>query len=245
MEYKKQIVAFDAAKIINFSLVIFLLSLTVFSVLNIFVFGFNPPISGNYFVDVIIIVGLGFALIILHELIHALGFIIFGKAKPKDIKFGIVPKHGMVYCTCNKPMRARAYLLSLIFPVILTGIIPLILVSIWGNLFWIFLFAILVSGGAGDFAMLNEIKKYPKDQLIMDHPKALAFYLVYKKGNEPQDFEEATFEQEQKLLDQMKTSPFEGENKKKNLGLKIMKILLFLALSVIILAIVGVILILS
>lgn len=245
MEYKKQIVAFDAAKIINLSLVVFLLSLTIFSVLNIFVFGFSPPITGKYFIDVIVIIALGFALVIIHEIIHALGFVIFGKAKFNQIKFGIVPKHGMVYCTCKKPMTAQAYILALTFPVVLTGVIPIILVSIWGNLFWVFLFAILVSGGAGDLIMLNAVRKLPKHQLILDHPKAPAFYLVYQKGNEPEGFEEATPEQEQILLDEMKTSPFEGNNKKKNLGLKIMKVLLFLALSVIILAIVGVILILS
>ncbi|HHU43273.1 MAG: DUF3267 domain-containing protein [Bacillota bacterium] len=245
MEYKKQIVAFDAANIINLSLVMFLLSYTLFSILNIFVFDFRSAVTGKFFIDLIVVIALGFLFVIVHELLHALGFIIFGKAKPSDIKFGVVPKHGMVYCSCKKPMPKKAYMLALIFPVILTGLIPIIFVTIWGNLIWIFLFAVMVSGGAGDLMMFKSLTKYDKDQLIMDHPNAPAYYLLYPKGQEPEGFVEATPEQEQFLIEQMKTSPFEGENKKKNLALKILKILFFLAASVIVLTVVGVILFLS
>lgn len=243
MNYKKQLIKFDTAKIINLSLLMFLIPLIISSLLNILVFGSNKT-TGIWYVDFIIYVISGVMLIVLHELLHALGFIVFGKASTKEVKFGVAPKQGMVFCTCSKPMPAKAYLLALVIPVIVTGIIPLIIVTIVGNFFWIVLFSIMVSGGAGDLVMLNRVRKHNKEQLIMDHPKAPAYYLVYEQGKEPADFVEATEEMEKQIEEEMNTSPFEGENSKKSVGLKVLKILLFLSLSCIVLGIIGILLLL-
>lgn len=143
-------------------------------------------------------------LIILHEGIHALSALLFAKAKPKDVEFGAIWAQLMFYCHIKKPMTARAYRAVLIMPIIFTGIIPLIIVTVFASPYLIVLFALMVAGGAGDVVMFAETFKYSPNQLIEDHPKAPAYYLVFEEGAElPEDFVEVTEEQEQELLDKM------------------------------------------
>ncbi len=240
MEHKKQLVKFNLKKIIVVSFFMFLIPLIISVILKITLFKRNYGSTNIWYLDIIIYVVSIFLLIIIHELIHALGFMLFGKVKKEDIKFGVAPKQGMVFCTCNKPITAKAYILIIVLPVIITGIVPLIIVTIWGNIFWLIIFAIMVSGGAGDIIMLREVMKLDKNQLVLDHPQAPAFYILYEKGKEPDNFVETTVEQEQQLLDDMKKSPFEGSN----LGIKVLLILLFLSISVIVMGIIGFILLL-
>jgi hypothetical protein len=241
MEYKKQLVVFDSAKIINFSLILLLISLAVCLPINLIFFK-NPPITGNIFFELLIIMALLIALTGIHELLHAAGFIIFGKASIKEVRFGMAPKQGMLYCACAKPMSARAYAMALIAPVIITGFIPLIIATFLGNFVWVLLFASLVSGGAGDIIMFGSVIKLPPKQLISDHPEAPAYYLMYKEGEQPADFAEVTEEVEQQIRQQAKKSPFEGENKNKSLAQKLFRIILFLAGGASVMAIIGVVL---
>ncbi|HHT83726.1 MAG: DUF3267 domain-containing protein [Christensenellales bacterium] len=243
MEISKQLVKFDTVKIINFSLILFLVPLVLGLALNIFVFDAPKPATGVYYLDAVIIVFVCVALIFMHEGLHALGFMLFGKAKPKDIKFGLAPKQGMLYCACSKPMTASSYMGALILPVLVTGIIPFVIVTVLGNFMWVILFSVMISGGAGDFVMFDSVRKLKPSQLIMDHPKAPAYYLIYEKGREPKDFTEVTQEQEREIEEQMKVSPFSGKNAKKSWAMKLFKVLLFLSLSVIALAIIGILLI--
>lgn len=242
MNYKKQIVKFDTAKMINLSLVMFILPMIGGILLNILVFGGGKPVTGKLYIDTILVVILTVVFVIVHELIHAIGFIIFGKAKKGEVSFGILPKQGMVYCSCNKPMEAKNYLLALIFPIIITGIIPFIFVVIYANFIWVFMFAVLISGGAGDLIMFNEVRKRDAKQLIIDHPKAPAYYLVYESGKEPEDFVEATQEMEEEMAKEVTTSPFKGKNSKKSLGYKIIKIIIFLGISFLVLLVIGLVL---
>lgn len=241
MEYKKQLVVFDTAKIINFSLILFLAALAVCLPLNLIFFD-TAPITGSFFIEILIVMLLLIVLSAVHELLHAAGFILFGGASLKEVRFGMVPKHGMLFCHCSKPMKAGAYVGALILPVMITGFLPLIIVTFLGNYLWVVLFAALVSGGAGDLFMLMSVIRQPKGQLIADHPDAPAYYLVYKDGEQPSDFVEATEEMEQNIKAEMKKSPFEGENKNKSIAEKIVKIFLFLAGSLAIMAIIGVVL---
>lgn len=240
MKYKKQLVTFDIKKIISISLFMFILPMAFAVLLKATVFKSSYGSTKLWYLDLIIYVVSILLLIVAHELIHALGFKIFGKAKHKEIKFGIAPKQGMVFCTCSKPITAKAYLLTLILPIIITGVIPLIIVTIWGNIFWIIIFSFMISGGAGDIIMLKEVVKLDKKQLVLDHPKAPAFYLLYEEGKEPENFIESNAEQEKHLLEDMNKSPFEN----KSMGIKILLILLFLSISVIVLGLIGILLML-
>lgn len=111
-----------------------------------------------------------FILIIAHELLHAFGFIVFGKASYKDIKFGIIMRYFMPYAHCKVPMKNKDFKKALLLPVVVTGIIPFIIGIMFGYGLLTFVSVGLVVGGAGDIMIYQLIKNLPDDIMIQDHP---------------------------------------------------------------------------
>ena len=75
--------------------------------------------------------------------------------------------------------------------------------------------------------------KVDRKALIMDHPTALAYYLVYPEDALPEGFTEATEEDEAEALKNSVGQPYYSEKaKKKSILLKCLGILAFLALYV-------------
>lgn len=200
---KRQLKTFNLKKINLLSVAMALVSFAAAIPLNLLVFG-STEIGSEWLWSMLAMFVGYIILIIIHEAIHGLSALIFAGAKPKDIEFGAIWQQMMFYCHVKKPMTARAYRAVLIMPLIFTGILPLIAVTIWGNPPLILFFGLSVSGAAGDVAMFWETLKYKPKQLIEDHPKAPAYYLVFEEGEElPADFVEVTDEQEQQLADMM------------------------------------------
>lgn len=77
----------------------------------------------------------------------------------------------------------------------------------------------------GDLAMLWNTRKETKNAMIRDHEDRMAFYAVYKEGEEPEGFTETTEEEEQKTLSAVDKKGAES------MGVKIVLIALFLALT--------------
>ncbi|WP_293904833.1 DUF3267 domain-containing protein [Sphingobacterium sp. UBA5670] len=69
-----------------------------------------------------------------HELIHGVVFAIFAKNGFKSIKFGVVWKMLTPYAHCKEPLPVRAYILGVIMPFILLGLLPGIYAIFSGNL---------------------------------------------------------------------------------------------------------------
>ncbi|WP_010170165.1 DUF3267 domain-containing protein [Bacillus coahuilensis] len=111
--------------------------------------------------------------IILHELIHAIGFIVFGKAKLSEVKFGFMLKHLTPYAHCKVPITVKSYKIALLLPVIVTGIIPLIWSLAIGNVLLISISVFLIAGGIGDWIVFRKIYKFPNEALLEDHPDAI------------------------------------------------------------------------
>jgi hypothetical protein len=227
MNYKKQLKTFNLKTIMITSFVMFIVPFVVFAIINLALK--NPLLlTGKVYLDVIISIVMLAGLLVCHELLHAFGAIVFGKLSLKDIKFGINLKQAMLYCHIKKPMRVNAYRVAILLPVIITGIIPLIISAIFGNLFLVTVFSFMVSGGAADIIMFFSLAQVDKNTLVEDHAKAPAYYLLYEQGCEPKDFVECTKEMEDEVVSSMQQSvAFSGKN-----TLKILLIAIFCALVV-------------
>ncbi|MBO7156653.1 MAG: DUF3267 domain-containing protein, partial [Clostridia bacterium] len=88
---------------------------------------------------------------------------------------------------------------SLLMPLIITGILPWIIVTVFLNPVYSILFATLISGAGGDVSMLLELKKHTKAVMIKDHPFAPAFYALYKEEEFPAGLKEPTENDENEL----------------------------------------------
>lgn len=241
MNYKKQLHRFDSSKINNLSLYIFLIAFLISMLLNFLVAKRPLLITSKVYTDIILIIAIFIVGLAMHEGLHAVAALLFGKCGREDIKFGVNLMQGMLYCHIEKPITAKSYKIMLLIPAIVTGLIPLIIVTFLGNIFLIIVFCMLLCGGAADFIMFARLQKLDNSTLIMDHPLAPAFYALYDRASIPSDFVEVTLEEEEKLLKDMNANPLVSTDGKKNGMLKTLAILIFLSLAVLIIFIIGIV----
>lgn len=228
MNYKKQLVRFKIDKITELSLLLFVVSFIVSTAINLLALKRPLLITNKVYFDIMIVVGIYLLGLPVHEILHALGAIIFAGKKKSEISFGMHLKQMMLYCHINTPMKNSAYRGLLLLPVIVTGIIPLIISTFLGNIFLTLVFSLLVSGGAGDFIMFKSLLKHDKNSLILDHAEAPAYYLIYPENELPADFSEVTEDEESSLKEEMNTP----QKSSRSNTLKIFAILIFFVLAV-------------
>lgn len=116
--------------------------------------------------------------VVLHEMLHAFGFIYFGKVNRKQIQFGFNWKAVSAYAHCKEPVTAMIYRKAVILPGIILGLIPCLL-GIALNFFWgsFYGFIMLVAAG-GDLAILIAIRSVPSDTKVLDHPTKAGCYIL-------------------------------------------------------------------
>ena len=119
-------------------------------------------------------------LIILHEFFHLLGFWVYGKVPWKSMDYGVNLSLGVAYATTTVPIPNKAMKKALLLPFWVTGVIPMLLGYIDHSLTLVILGAWLIAGAAGDIAMYKELKKFPNDILIKDHPTEPKLYIIKK-----------------------------------------------------------------
>ncbi len=135
------------------------------------VFGFN---GRNYLLGFIAFV----VLIVAHEAVHAIGWILFAGVPSQKIRFGIAWKTLSPYAHSTVAMRAGGYRIGVILPLIITGIIPAIIGTVT-NAPWLTVSgAILVSGAVGDLMVLRVIRQIPSNAMVIDHPQNAGCYVI-------------------------------------------------------------------
>ena len=116
-------------------------------------------------------------LIILHEVFHLIGFMVFGGASYKELDYGVNLKLGVAYATTNKPLSNAAMKKALLLPLWTTGIVPTIAGFYVNSTVLLLAGAFLIAGAVGDIAMYKELRKYPKNALIQDDPQLPKLYV--------------------------------------------------------------------
>ncbi|TWT00614.1 DUF3267 domain-containing protein [Planomicrobium sp. CPCC 101079] len=119
-------------------------------------------------------------LIVLHELFHLIGFVLFGKVAISSLNYGVDLKLGIAYATSSMPVQNKAMRKVLLLPFWTTAVLPTV-AGFWvENQIMVLLGAMLAAGALGDFWMYRELLKEPKDAWILDDP-ALPRLNVYEK----------------------------------------------------------------
>jgi hypothetical protein len=116
--------------------------------------------------------------VILHELIHAISWIIFGQKSLSAVKFGFEWRTLTPYAHLKEPVEVNIYRLSGFLPGFLLGILPYILSLILGssNLFWFSLFH--TSAAGGDWLILWLIRNVKPGRQVEDHPTRAGCYVL-------------------------------------------------------------------
>ncbi|GHT74729.1 hypothetical protein AGMMS50262_08320 [Bacteroidia bacterium] len=121
--------------------------------------------------------------IIAHELIHGIFWAQYAKNGFKSIKFGILLKMLTPYCHCKEALKVKHYIIGAVMPAIILGIIPSIIAICIGNIGLLAFGIIFTMAAAGDFLIINLLRKENKEDWVQDHPSEAGCY-IYRKNNE-------------------------------------------------------------
>ena len=121
--------------------------------------------------------------IVVHELLHALGWICFGRADPSAIQFGGIWKALTPYAHCKVPLPAGAYRAGTFLPGLLMGIVPGLLGVLFGNFFLVAVGFLFTFTAGGDYLVLWLLRAVSPQTLVEDHPSKMGAY-VFELGPE-------------------------------------------------------------
>jgi len=114
----------------------------------------------------------------LHEILHAIGFLIFGKLTIKQVQIGIKWKYLTPFAHCMVPLKASVYRIALLLPAIILGIVPSLIAIITGKS-WLLIYGTLFTILAGgDFLVFWIIRKVSSDKLVQDHPERCGCFII-------------------------------------------------------------------
>ena len=102
----------------------------------------------------------------------------------KSIKFGILWKTLTPYCHCKEPLKTKQYIVALLAPLLILGIIPAVISLMIGNLFLLILGIIFSATAAGDIMIYLLIRKENPEDYVQDHPSEAGYYIFRKKESE-------------------------------------------------------------
>lgn len=145
----------------------------------------NPEIITNMFSSydlkhTFLILILMFLYFILHEILHAVGYVLYG-ANFKKITFGIEAEKGVFYCLCKEEISRKNILNSCMFPLIYIGIVTYIIGLIFQFPTLVLLSIANISGAAGDIMYFMFISKLDKSIKFTELDDAVSFAIISEK----------------------------------------------------------------
>jgi hypothetical protein len=160
---------------------VFLLTLPVWLLSSgyyVFVYGFSAYVSGivevlNYKIFIFLVLG-----IIVHELLHALTWMVLQKEGFANIKFGFNWQALTPYTHYTKEMQVWKYRLGGIMPGLVMGIAPVIISYVLQNASINFIVFLFVWAATGDIISLWMIRKLKGSQKVKDHPDELGVIVM-------------------------------------------------------------------
>ena len=132
-----------------------------------------------------LIVSLGVIVsIIVHELLHGTGWSLFTKDHFKSIAFGVVWEALMPYCTCREPLKKGQYIVGLVLPCIVLGVVPCIIACFIGSGILLGYGALMIVCAGGDLLVFTLILKLKVkgELLFLDHPTDVGLVAFVKDG---------------------------------------------------------------
>ena len=123
----------------------------------------------GYFVGLILLT----AFIVGHELIHGAVFACFAKDGFRSVAFGVIWSMLTPYCTCRESLKRKHYMLAILAPTVVLGILPAAVALTVGSKWILYLGVLMILGGGGDIMCAIKLATYRtkgKECLFFDHP---------------------------------------------------------------------------
>lgn len=118
--------------------------------------------------------------LMLHEVLHGIGFSIFKSVDRKNVVYGMALEKGVFYCMCKQKISKRVIFTALLFPLVIIGIITLIIGCVLNNYLLMLLSILNIMGSIGDIMMCIYFIKCPKDVMYLDLDDCTSFTVLSK-----------------------------------------------------------------
>jgi len=116
--------------------------------------------------------------IFIHETIHVLAWMIFGKKSLKVFYIGFQWKSLAPYAHCKEPMDILPYRIGSIAPGLLLGILPWIVSLFTGDILLFIYGWLYTTAAGGDFLILWILRYVKPNTLVEDHPTRAGCYVM-------------------------------------------------------------------
>lgn len=136
-----------------------------------------PDSAGLFFARLFLFIIAYLVGIIIHELLHIVAMLLFGRVPLRSITWGHRLREGVLYVHSSEPMSAGAYRGVLVLPGIVTGIVPAVAGVVVGN-FWITFYGwVMMTSAIGDIEVLRLMRGLPGDVRVQDHPEEVGLLI--------------------------------------------------------------------
>ena len=116
--------------------------------------------------------------IVVHEALHAVGFIAAGRVPRSAVRFGLDRKTLSPFAGCRVPLRAGAYRVSVLLPALVLGVVPTV-AGLAAGVAWLTLWgAFMLLAAGGDFAVVWAMRGVPNAARVLDHPERVGCRVV-------------------------------------------------------------------
>lgn len=124
------------------------------------------------------------ALFVIHEALHGIAAMAWGKIPFSSLHFGINVRLMAFYCHADKPMTLSAYRAVALLPLIVTTPAAVLVLSFDPAIWSVLLLCSTFAGGAGDIMVYFKARRYDNDSWIQDHLSEVGFTL-FPAGETP------------------------------------------------------------
>jgi len=137
--------------------------------------------AASYFRHWEILLPVILASVAVHEGLHWIGYVGFGRVSWKTVRFGFTLRSFAAYIHSDSPVSISAYRVLVAMPGVVLGLIPVCVGIAWG-IGWITLYGFLMLISAiGDFAILWRIRRVSSDSRVMDHPTRAGCWVLTER----------------------------------------------------------------
>lgn len=116
--------------------------------------------------------------VVVHELLHGIGWMTAARLPFSEIRFGFDRKTFTPFAHAKRPMPVKAYRFGALLPGLLTGLVPCAVAAVLGSgpLMGAGLFFTFVAGG--DLLVLWLLRNVGPGELVQDHPSRAGCFVV-------------------------------------------------------------------
>lgn len=116
--------------------------------------------------------------ILLHEMLHGLGWVFFTRKKFRSLRFGFMVREMAPYAHCVEPLPVYGYRIGILLPAIMLGLLPALIGIITGSFSWLCYGMLFTWAASGDLIMYWHIRKLNPRTVVMDHPEKLGCIIL-------------------------------------------------------------------